>query len=573
MRVLLADLCYERRSPSPLPVPYAIANIAAAVTAQIPDAAITIVRTIPQYYAAIESQAFDIAGFSHYVWNAQLGRHAATHLKTRQPDCLTVFGGPQLPIHPTQQEAYVRAMTCADVFIEKEGERAFVDFVLDTTPVLPSTRYMRAGNFIAAPLVQRILDLDTIPSPYLNGSLDAFLEQGFTPMVENNRGCPFACDFCGEGDAYHTRIGRKSLARLKAEYLYVAERMTTLRHLQHWDTVYFTDSNTGMYPQDVELCTYLRDLQAVYGWPARILTSTGKNQQARILSCVELLNGALVMTASVQSTSPIVLKHVWRQNVSTDVLITAARGNGVGHRSYSEIILALPGDSYQRHLDTIRDMVNCHVHELAIVQLMILPDTPMADPAYQARFGLQTKWRLLTKGFAAVPVGAERRVSVEHEQIGVGTAEMPFSDYLRARVADLLVAVFYNGVCSAETFTAIAAQDVPLFTYVQGVIDAPKPPRLQRVLDDFLAYVGTDELFDSEDAVTQFVATLQTTEQLEAGAIGRNATYYYGRQARAFVDDLIAVAKIAAEPFGEELSARLVYDLATHLTPASLQPA
>lgn len=203
VNILLADLCYERRSPSPLPVPYAVGLISSYLKRQLgPQVNVTIVRTIARFYEAIESRQFHVAGFSHYVWNANLSKTAATHLKSAQPSCVVVFGGPNLPIHRERQEWCVRALTCTDFFIEKEGEVPFANLVsalidtdFDCDAVkelrLKSVRSVREGHFLTSAVDDRTLALDSIPSPYLEGLMDEFLYAGFTPMIENNRGAHF----------------------------------------------------------------------------------------------------------------------------------------------------------------------------------------------------------------------------------------------------------------------------------------------------------------------------------------------------------------------------------------------
>ena len=54
--------------------------------------------------------------------------------------------------------------------------------------------------------IERIMDLSQIPSPYLSNRLDEFLDGKLLPITQTNRGCPFTCTFCTEGQGYWTKV-------------------------------------------------------------------------------------------------------------------------------------------------------------------------------------------------------------------------------------------------------------------------------------------------------------------------------------------------------------------------------
>ena len=63
-----------------------------------------------------------VAAFSVCMWNEQLCLTVARQVKERWPDCLIVFGGPQVPQDPTD---YFETHNFIDVAVRGEGEEAF----------------------------------------------------------------------------------------------------------------------------------------------------------------------------------------------------------------------------------------------------------------------------------------------------------------------------------------------------------------------------------------------------------------------------------------------------------------
>ena len=66
---------------------------------------------------------------------------------------------------------------------------------------------------------------DCVPSPYLKGYLDEFLNGNYIPSFETARGCPFSCTFCDQGIDV-TKMVSFSTKRMEAELSYVCERVT-----------------------------------------------------------------------------------------------------------------------------------------------------------------------------------------------------------------------------------------------------------------------------------------------------------------------------------------------------------
>ena len=105
---------------------------------------------------------------------------------------------------------------------------------------------------MTGPSLQRIQELDDIPSPYLMGLFDKFLaDPACMPMTQTNRGCPFSCTFCQEGESYFTKVKRHSLDYTVADLDYIAERVDPSSAL------WITDSNWAMYKWDEDIADHI----------------------------------------------------------------------------------------------------------------------------------------------------------------------------------------------------------------------------------------------------------------------------------------------------------------------------
>jgi radical SAM superfamily enzyme YgiQ (UPF0313 family) len=199
----------------------------------------------------------------------------------------------------------------------------------------------------------RIADLNQTPSPYLKGYLDEFLtDSSLVPLMECNRGCPFSCTFCVDGISARSKVNKVAVDRLEAELTYIAQR-----HSGKY--LFIADTNFGMYAEDVEFCKIMAGIKERYNFPLYLQVSTGKNQKARAIECADLLKGSLRFSAAVQSLDEEVLSNIKRSNISYEQLIDAASQVAqIDGNTYSDVILALPGDSKVKHMNTVCSLIN-----------------------------------------------------------------------------------------------------------------------------------------------------------------------------------------------------------------------
>ena len=75
-----------------------------------------------------------LVGFSNYMWNEVYNDTLAKEIKARWPECIIMYGGPQVPDKITDwhdEHAFV------DICVHQEGEITFNDIALGKANVLP----------------------------------------------------------------------------------------------------------------------------------------------------------------------------------------------------------------------------------------------------------------------------------------------------------------------------------------------------------------------------------------------------------------------------------------------------
>lgn len=544
MRIFLADLGHNQLTISSDVYPLGIANLAAYAQAFLPPGSpveITLFREPQDLRAALESGVPDVLGLSSYSWNHNLALSFARFAKRRHPRVLVLMGGPNFPLTVGEQETFLRSMPDVDVAVRGptyEGERAFLNILrrfgeadmsidaLQEEPVAGNLWiHRRTGEFVRGPEVERITDLDEIPSPYLNGSMDPYFSTGYFPLLQVTRGCPFSCAFCNSSVRSNSRIYAHSVENVKADLLYVAERV------RQEVPLCLADDNFGMYEWDEEVADYLHFLQDRYNWPRYIRTTTGKNRGERIIRVLRKVRGTLPMTAAVQSLNPVVLKNIERSNISLDTYAQIQKEvRAQGMQSYGELILCLPGETKQSFLQAVSDLLETGVKRVSAHQLMLLHGAPLSNPESRERHGFRTRFRVVARNIGQYldePV-------IETEEMVVATPTFSFNDYLEMRVFHLLLTTYYYEGNFDEAFEFARQHGVKPFDVIcklQALLDEA-PSAFRQVIDHFVEE-SIQELFPTREACEAWAK--ENFDDLASGELGGNLLSKYSLVGRFFV--------------------------------------
>lgn len=136
----------------------------------------------------------NLVGFSTYIWNLKETLGVCEILKLVKPDLKILLGGPEVSY---DGEIIMEEYPFIDYIIYGEGEETFKEFLQkEPKGELEDIRgliYREGDRIIKNPERDLIMDLNTIPFPYDEGSRG--LENRIV-YYESSRGCPFNCQYC-----------------------------------------------------------------------------------------------------------------------------------------------------------------------------------------------------------------------------------------------------------------------------------------------------------------------------------------------------------------------------------------
>ncbi len=440
----------------------------------------------------------DLVGFSAYVWNVRLSLAIARALKQASPATRIVFGGPQVP---DRSEKWLRANPFVDLAVHGEGEAVFTALLDGADPrEVPGISFLLPdGRYEQHPKAPRIADMTQIPSPYLEGVFaplqEANPQERWVMIWETNRGCPFSCTFCDWGSATQSKVFRFDDERIQAEIEWMGRNRIGF--------VFCADANFGMLKRDYDITLAVVAAKKRYGFPFSFSVQNTKNATERAYRIQKVLNESLNaygVTLSLQSTNEQTLANIRRQNISSESYRELQRRFARdGVYTYTDIILGLPGESYDGFVDSVgRAIADGQHNHVQLHNCSLLPNAEMAAPEYVERFGIRTVPQLIRNAHDRADATNEIE---EYLDTVVATDGMPEQDWVRAKRYWWLVDLFYfdrvlqlplallegeYGVAVRESIERLVASERPT---LRGLVDAlaAHARAIQRGGPEFLA--------------------------------------------------------------------------------------
>jgi radical SAM superfamily enzyme YgiQ (UPF0313 family) len=456
-------------------LPYSVAllqSYAQAHAAERHEFLVPVHRRVAVDEAVAALDGADLVGFSAYIWNVRLSLQIAAALKAQRPEVQIVFGGPQVP---DRAEAFLRENPFIDVVCHGEGEVTFTR-ILDAAAGrdfsgIEGTSCLRDGAFTHTPRRARLKDMEQIPSPFLGGAFDALIEawpdEQWVAMWETNRGCPFSCSFCDWGSATNSKVYRFEMERLMDELEWLSAHRVAF--------LFCCDANFGMLKRDIEIARAIVDIKQRTGYPSTFSVQNTKNAVERGYQVQKLLNQSLNAygaTISVQSVNETTLANIKRANISTEAFTELQRRFAHdGVYTYTDIIIGLPGETYDEFADGIAAVIAAGQHNhIQFHNCSVLPNAEMGDPAYQARFGMRLQPQAIRNVHARVDDVDE---VAEYLDLVVGTDAMGPEDWCRAKVfAWLSDLAYFDRVLQVPLAVLMAEHGVSVRPLIEALTSA-----------------------------------------------------------------------------------------------------
>ena len=392
---------------------------------------------------AIES--FDnpfLVGFSTYVWNAEYNHCFARILKDRFPNCLIVFGGHNVP----PDTSLLEQCDYIDILVHGQGEEAFRSLLVALAhggdlADIPNISYRDTrGNPRSNDTIAINAPLEDYPSPYLTGLFDDLIEKNkdyaFSAILETSRDCPFGCAFCDWGQL-KSKTRRFSMERVLREIDWFADHKICY--------IWGGDANFGTYKEDAEIARYLVETKTAKGYPQLFNMNYSKTNVDGVFEINRLLHAAKMsrgVPLSFQSLLPEVLDNIHRRNMDLESFSRLiAMYNEAGVPMYSELIIGLPGETYESFCRGIGILFESGQHKtLNVYNYELLCNSSLGSRESIEKFNIETARIPLVRFHCAL----EEAYIQEYSNIVVSTYSMDRAMWKRSSLFSVSVQCFHN---------------------------------------------------------------------------------------------------------------------------------
>ena len=187
------------------------------------------------------------------------------------------------------------------------------------------------------------------------------------------------------------------------------------------------DANFGMFPRDEQIADKIIELYEKNGYPKKFQVSYTKDSDERVFRITKKLSRVGIckgVTLSFQTMSEQAQKNIGRSNMDISFYKRLSeKYDEADIPTYTELIIGLPGETYDTFRDGVEELLECGRHNSLLVHLCeLLPLAEMHQTAYMKKYGIDFVKIPLNQPHA--PLQSADDV-VEYSKVVVATCTMP----------------------------------------------------------------------------------------------------------------------------------------------------
>ena len=365
-------------------------------------------KSVTKLLDACDQKKPDLVGFSNYTWNVALSKFAGQWIKEKDPTLPIIMGGPNIRTYKKGIEEFLRTNKYVDTYCMFAGEISvykILKFLLNQPKNKRTAKNLKDQTFDGCYSISenRLIgnsnyskpeDLDEVPSPFLTGLMDPFLKEGYYPIFETNRGCPFSCTFCIWGISALNKVLKFSMKRVKDELSYVANSSFES------PAIVLADANFGILKRDVEIAKHIRDLYDKTQSFSSIRMYWAKVAKPHMVDIGRTFGHLSHTYIAFQSLDDKVLENIKRKNIKVEELSELIEKlKGFSYGAQTDLLVGLPGETYKSHLNSYDKALAMGLTHIYGGEIQMLPGAEMDEENHRKIHGLRTKYRFIEGGY------------------------------------------------------------------------------------------------------------------------------------------------------------------------------
>lgn len=507
MIIFFAELSHTGYQRSPNTVPLASGYLAAYCKNVFPDLDITIFRDPNQLLEAIKTKKPDIVSFSIYVWSENLSSYCAKKIKKISNKTVIVVGGASVDDVDSELIKLLKNHPYYDLCIPNEGEISFhrlIEYLKEKGQLLHDetiagcARLSSDGSLLRGQYEPP--ELSILLSPYLTGLLDQFLQDGYEPIIQSMRGCPYSCAFCISGTSKWSKLRAFDLARVYAEFEYIKKRTGS-------KLLMLTDENFGILgDRDVQLAEFIMESHNKFRYPNRLYYYSAKITTDYVLKIVEILSSIGEYTISFQTLNEVVRKDIRRTNIKYDRFLEYIEWANRRHIvSSTEMIFGFSGETKKSYIAGLEQLLHSGVNRIYSYNLRLFSGIDLSTESNRKKYHFKTKFRLPERTFGTYA----GEVITEVEEVVVGTDSFTFEDYLSVRKYGLFLELSSGRGYLSELIKILIKFGLPGERIVTFLTERSFEtyPRLASIIEEYTIR-SKEELYETTDDCTRYIREL-----------------------------------------------------------------